>query len=156
MVKLGDEVRDALTNFTGIAISSSEIGVAPENLKDGLPINPISFKESRLDIITEQKIKFTESEQTLLGRLCPLINLKLDLMSRKGNMKEDEFESDLTSFLEEAETLSDKIQSLADRLSNSVRTLRDAGDCSKEEKHQMRENIINIRLELKEEIMLYG
>ena len=64
MIKLGATVRDPLTGLTGIAIVRSEwlwgcirIGLQPNEVKDGKPVEETWFDENRLEIVKEEKEK---------------------------------------------------------------------------------------------------
>jgi hypothetical protein len=64
MVNLGDEVRDTVTGFSGIAVSChtylqgcNRITVQPPVDKDGKNQDTCSFDEPQLEVITPQKIK---------------------------------------------------------------------------------------------------
>lgn len=60
MVQLGSKVRDSLTGFSGTAVSRTEflygcvrVGVEPDALHDGKPIDPHWFDEQRLVLVEE-------------------------------------------------------------------------------------------------------
>lgn len=69
-IKLGDKVKDKVTGFKGIAIGVTtwlhgckRIAVQPQELKDGKPIDALSFDEPQLEMIESEKIK-TGSRET--------------------------------------------------------------------------------------------
>lgn len=62
-VRLGDKVKDKITGFAGVATGRYEylfsppcIGVQPQDLKDGKPIEGLSFDESQLEIISAKPV----------------------------------------------------------------------------------------------------
>ena len=63
-VNLGDEVKDTITGFDGVAVCRDEwlngcvrIGVQTRELKDGKPISIQWFDESQLEIIAQSASK---------------------------------------------------------------------------------------------------
>ena len=59
MVKLGTKVKDSITGFSGIAVCRTEylygcvrIGIEPQELKDGKPVETHYFDEQRLSTTT--------------------------------------------------------------------------------------------------------
>lgn len=63
MINLGDEVKDSITGFTGVVISRHEylhgcmrLTVQPSTLKDGKPIDCVTFDEPQLQVIKAKKI----------------------------------------------------------------------------------------------------
>lgn len=63
IVKLGDEVKDRITGFRGIAVCRSEwlngcvrIGITSKELKDGKPIDDVFIDEKQLEVITTTTI----------------------------------------------------------------------------------------------------
>ena len=66
MIKLGSFVKDPITGLRGMAIARSEwlwgctrIGVQPQELKDGRPVEETWFDEARLEIVVEAENKVT-------------------------------------------------------------------------------------------------
>jgi hypothetical protein len=64
MVNLGDKVKDRVTGLTGIAVAKSHylqgcarIGVQPQELKDGKPVEVSWFDEPQLEVIEAGAIK---------------------------------------------------------------------------------------------------
>lgn len=62
-IKLGDKVKDIVTGFEGIAVCSTDwihgcrrIGVQPEKLHDGKPIDAMHFDEPQLKIVKAGKV----------------------------------------------------------------------------------------------------
>jgi hypothetical protein len=58
MVNLGDKVKDVVTGLTGIAVAKTHylqgcarIGVQPQELKDGKPVEASWFDEPQLEVI---------------------------------------------------------------------------------------------------------
>ena len=58
MISLGSKVRDSITGFTGIATSRTEylygcvhVGISPQELKDGKPIEVQWFDEQRVVVL---------------------------------------------------------------------------------------------------------
>jgi hypothetical protein len=69
-IELGDVVRDKVTGFEGVAIGVTtwlhgcrRITVQPRALKDGRPIEPLSFDEPQLEIV-ETKVVEQGSRKT--------------------------------------------------------------------------------------------
>lgn len=61
MVRLGSKVRDNITGFTGIAVGRTawlhgcaRVGVEPDTLKDGKPIEIQWFDEQRIDVLEDR------------------------------------------------------------------------------------------------------
>jgi hypothetical protein len=57
-IELGDEVRDTITGFAGVVIGLTQwlhgcrrITVQPRELKDGKPIEAMSFDEPQLEVV---------------------------------------------------------------------------------------------------------
>jgi len=62
MIKLGSKVRDPITGLTGIAVVRSEwlwgcvrIGIQPNEIKDGKPVEETWFDENRLEVVVKEK-----------------------------------------------------------------------------------------------------
>ena len=60
--QLGDEVRDSVTGFRGIVVAycnwlhgCARLTVQPRKLKDGKPIEPITFDELQLELVQENR-----------------------------------------------------------------------------------------------------
>ena len=75
MIKLGSKVRDRLTGLTGIATAKTEwlygcvrIGIEPQELKDGKPIEAQWFDEQRVEAV--KKGKSSKVEATSGGAQC--------------------------------------------------------------------------------------
>lgn len=63
-IKLGDKVKDKVTGFEGIAIGLTtwlhgcrRVTIQPQELKDGKPIEAISFDEPQIEIVKKKKVK---------------------------------------------------------------------------------------------------
>lgn len=63
-IKVGDEVRDTITGFSGVVVCRSEwmfgcvrITVQPRELKDGKPVDYVSFDEDQLEVLSASKQK---------------------------------------------------------------------------------------------------
>lgn len=68
-VNLGDEVKDKISGFIGIAVSRSEwlyncvrIQVQPQGLHEGKPIEVQHYDEDQLEVITPGKCAFVSEE----------------------------------------------------------------------------------------------
>lgn len=64
MINLGDEVKDSVSGFTGIAIGRSEflngcarVGVQPKVQKDGTLKDAVWFDEPQLTVLKKNKVK---------------------------------------------------------------------------------------------------
>lgn len=64
MITLGDEVKDKVTGFEGIAIARTEflngcarVGVQSQKLKDGVPTEMQTFDEPQLILVQAAKIQ---------------------------------------------------------------------------------------------------
>jgi len=73
-VNLGDKARDKITGFCGIVIAITDwlngcrrVTVQPQELKDGRPIESVTFDVEQLEIVAEQAAE--ESSKT--GGPCP-------------------------------------------------------------------------------------
>lgn len=58
-INLGDEARDTITGFAGVVIGDTKwlhgcrrLTLQPRELKDGKPIDPISFDEPQLELVS--------------------------------------------------------------------------------------------------------
>lgn len=59
-LELGTKVKDKVTGLTGIITTRTEflhgcvrVGVQPQELKDGKPVDPVSFDEPQLEVLAE-------------------------------------------------------------------------------------------------------
>lgn len=71
MAQLGDRVRDRITGFEGIVISTiyyltgcSQHGVKPTTLKDGIPQDAVYLDVHRVEVVKGGKIKMGEVTNT--------------------------------------------------------------------------------------------
>lgn len=65
-IELGDVAKDTLTGFKGIVVGVTKwlhgcrrIVIQPQELKDGKPIDPISFDEPQVECLKPKKAKTT-------------------------------------------------------------------------------------------------
>lgn len=61
MITLGSKVQDTITGFTGVAVSRTQylfgcvrVGIEPQEMKDGKPIEGLYFDEQRLVELSEK------------------------------------------------------------------------------------------------------
>jgi hypothetical protein len=64
MINLGDKVKDVVTGLTGIAVAKTHylqgctrIGVQPQELKDGKPVEASWFDEPQLEVVEAGVVK---------------------------------------------------------------------------------------------------
>lgn len=74
MIKLGNQVRDIYTGFTGIATARtdwlfgcSRICIEPQELKDGKPIEGQWFDEQRVEVIGKKPHKLSRDNNAKSG-----------------------------------------------------------------------------------------
>ncbi len=60
-VKLGDKARDTITGFQGIVVAITEwlngcirITIQPQELREGKPIDAVTFDVEQVSVVTEQ------------------------------------------------------------------------------------------------------
>ena len=85
-IVLGSKVRDTLTGFSGVAVGRTEwmfgcarVGIEPEELKDGKPIETQWFDEQRIEVIKAEEPQISENNSATTGgpkndpspRACP-------------------------------------------------------------------------------------
>ncbi len=58
MINLGDRAKDKVSGFTGIVVGRTEwlhgcvrVTIQPEEMKDGKPIEPMTFDELQLELV---------------------------------------------------------------------------------------------------------
>lgn len=61
-IRVGDVARDTVTGFVGVVVCESKwlhgcrrITLQPEKLKDGKPVDPVSFDEPQLELMKSAK-----------------------------------------------------------------------------------------------------
>ena len=71
MIKLGDKVKDMITDFEGTVIARTvylngcvRYGVQAKKLKDGVPVDCIWLDEEQLIKKTEKKVRIQKEEST--------------------------------------------------------------------------------------------
>lgn len=62
-IELGDEAKDSITGFSGIVIGDTtwlhgcrRLTVQPKTLKDGKPLDPLSFDEPQLVLVKKKAV----------------------------------------------------------------------------------------------------
>jgi len=73
-IKLGSKVKDTLTGFKGMAIGRTEwlygctrIGIEPQELHEGKPIEAQWFDEQRIETIKEDAPKISKDSSAITG-----------------------------------------------------------------------------------------
>jgi hypothetical protein len=74
MVALGNKVRDSITGFEGIVIGRTEwlygctrLGVEPQKLHEGKPVEAQWFDEQRLTVLTDDKPQVSKDSKARTG-----------------------------------------------------------------------------------------
>lgn len=91
-VLLGDIVKDNITGFEGVAVSVTQwlagcrrIGVQPRELRDGKPIEALSFDEPQLTIVERAPAAFIPTpEPAVTGGPRPEPQRQKDVSQRVG------------------------------------------------------------------------
>lgn len=78
MIKLGDKVKDTVSGMVGIAISRTEflhgcvrVGVQPQELHEGKPIEAVWIDEPQLDLVTVGVARAYEAVKSIARRAGP-------------------------------------------------------------------------------------
>jgi hypothetical protein len=67
-IELGDEAKDAITGFTGVVVCDVKflhgcrrLGLQPRELKDGKPLDYVTFDEPQLELVRSATAKGTSA-----------------------------------------------------------------------------------------------